>query len=219
MAHVDTLVLFADDELEPTEMMAEEEEEERPLDSTIPAVLLTKEERRRIKNQKKSQKRKEKNAERNRKNAELIAAGLKTKRDVAEENVRRHLEGIISRERGRLRQEAEAEIERRLQEWKEKVERGEIDINRRLSVKKADKRQQGQKEHQRRRRADRQAMRRSLNYGWAAVGRAMVLGSESEVPSLMDTEIRMEDQIDHPPPIATIAPRVEDIIPLKWWRN
>ena len=88
------------------------------------------------------------------KNAELIAAGLKTKRDVAEENVPRHLEGIISRERGPLRQEAEAEIEHRLQEWKEKVELGEIDINRRLSVKKADKKKQGQKKHQRRRRAD-----------------------------------------------------------------
>ena len=155
MAHVDALGLFAEEDLEPTVMMLAEEEEDRQLDCTIQAILLTKDEQRCLMNQKKSRKRKEKNVERNQRNAELIFAGLKTKRDVAKENVCRHLEGIVSRERGRLRQEAEAEIKCQLQEWKEKVELGKIDINRRLSVKKADKRKQGQKEHQRHRRADR----------------------------------------------------------------
>ena len=147
----------------------------------------------------------------------MIAAGLKSKREVAEENFRRHLEGIVSRERGRLRQEAEAEIERRLLEWKEKVESGEIDLNRRLSVKKSEKRKQGQKDHQRRRRADRQATRRNLNYGWAAVGRAVILGGTgSSVPSLMDNEMEIEEETtDSLPPIAAIAPRVEDVIPLQ----
>ena len=65
MAHVDVLELFAEEDLEPTVMTVAEEEEDRPLDCTIPAILLTKDEWRLPKDQKKSRRRKEKNAEQN----------------------------------------------------------------------------------------------------------------------------------------------------------
>ena len=64
MAHVDVLELFAEEDLEPT-VMTVAEEEDRPLDCTIPAILLTKDKWRLPKDQKKSQRRKEKNAEQN----------------------------------------------------------------------------------------------------------------------------------------------------------
>ena len=208
-------------EEEDEEEEEEDEEEKESLDATLPAVLLSRDERRRLKNKKKSQRRKEKTAERNRLNEQLLAAGLITRRELAEQKFRRCLEGIVARERGRLRQEADQEIERRLQKWREDVESGRIDINRRISIRKGEKRKAGQSEHQRRRRAERQATRRSLNYGWGSVGCAVVLGSAAELTQgFMDqenwlrTETPTEDLTYNEMPVATVTPRVADVIPL-----
>ena len=216
----DTVQLFAEEE----EEWEEEEEEENAgeLETTIPAVQLSKEERRKLKNKKKSVRRKEKAAERARENQELLAAGKITRREIAEAKFKRHLEGVVARERGILRQEAEDEIEERLRQWREDVEAGRISINRRISIEKRAKRSGAQAEHQKRRRAKRQADRRFLNYGWAAVGRAMLLGNQSaEGETLANMELctsddtHMEESVNSVPPVASVAPRVADVINLK----
>ena len=95
---------------------------------------------------------------------------------VAEEDVRRRIEGMVAREKGRLREEMEAEIERRITVWRAELESGKRNIKRELSEEKKEKRRRLQKEHQRRKRAERQATRRHRSNGWAAVGRHVVFG-------------------------------------------
>ena len=87
---------------------------EQDLDVTIPAVLLTPAEKKRLKNRKKGLKRREKKNERLVANAMLLAAGTKTRMEVVEEEYRRKVERMVARERGRMKKEAEEEIERRL---------------------------------------------------------------------------------------------------------
>ena len=111
------------------------DDDDGELDSTIPAVELSKEEKKRLKNQKKGKKRREKKQERLVCNAIAMAEGRRSRRDIAEEEMKRRIEGMVSRERGRLRQEASQEIELRLARWRADVESGRINIERGISKK------------------------------------------------------------------------------------
>ena len=150
------------------------------LDATLPAVAMTKAEKRKEKNRKKGLKRREKKNERLVANAIALAEGTKSRREIAEENMRRRIEGVMSRERGRLRQEAEEEIENRLAEWCADVEAGEISLERGVSVKEKEGRRRRQYEHLRRRRAEKQRKQRSADKGWAALGKLAVFGGEPD---------------------------------------
>ena len=171
----DELEIFApegiEDELMPTGNVHEED-----LDVTIPAVELTKEEKRRLKNRKKGWKRREKKNERLVANAMHLAEGTKTRMEIAEESYRRRVEGMVARERGRMRKEAEDEIERRLACWKADIEAGRVNIDRGISAEKRERRSQLQKEHLKRKRAERQTIKRRRISGWAALGRQSVCG-------------------------------------------
>ena len=172
---------------------------EQDLDVTIPAVLLTPAEKKRLKNRKKGFKWREKKNERLVANAMLLAAGTKMRIEVAEEEYRRKVEGMVARERGRMKKEAEEEIERRLGRWKADIEAGRINIDRGISAEKRERGSQLQKEHLKRKRAERQAARRRFNYGWAALGRQINCGDgpasyASLVGAAPQEEETMEDE-------------------------
>ena len=195
------------------------------LDTTLPAVELTKEERKKEKNREKDQKRREKKQERMVANAIAVAEGTKSRREVAEDDMRRRIEGIVSRERGRLRQEADAEIERRLAKWRADIESGKISIDRGITQKEKAERRERQHEHLRRRRIERQKKRRAADKGWAALGRHAVFGNgpEDDLDQMIAAElaaptISIEEENPTPGPsrpTAIIRPRVVPLIDLR----
>ena len=172
-SHSDEFELVMEDE---NLLLPFEEPQEATLDTTMPAVLLSPEEKKKMKNRQKGKKRRAKKNERLIINAMAVADGKKTEFEVAEEDFRRKVEGMVARERGKMRKEAEEEIERRLAIWKADVEAGRVDIHRGISAERREKRSRLQEEHHRRKRAEHQAIRRKRNNGWAAVGRHAVFG-------------------------------------------
>ena len=105
--------------------------------------------------------------------------------------MRCRIEGIVSRERGRLRQEADAEIERRLAKWRANIESGKISIDRGITQKGKAERRGRQQEHLRRRRIERQKKRRAADKGWAALGRHAVFGNgpENDLDQMIAAEL------------------------------
>ena len=185
---------------------------------------MTKAEKKKEKNKKKGQKRREKKHERMVVDAIALAEGRKSRRDVAEENMKRRIEGMVSRERGRLRQEAEAEIERRLAIWRADVEAGRIGLDRGIPAKEKEGRRQRQEEHHRRRRAERQRKKKAADKGWAAIGRHAVLGSGGDdLDELIAAElavptVSLEEEPapgPSPKPTAAVSPRVVPLIDLR----
>ena len=166
--------------------------DESMLDTTIAAVQLTPEERKKIKNKRKSLKRRQKQMARNKENKDHIAAGRKSRFEIAEENYKRKIEAMVARERGKLRREASDEIEERLASWRADLLAGRARLDHKMTAEKEDKRRQLQREHQRRRNAERQRVRRQVNGGFAAVGKALIYGvpGTSEADSaLIDAEL------------------------------
>ena len=99
----------------------DEEAESTAMDETIPAVELTAAERKREKNRKKMLKKRAKQRERMVCGEMQIASGEKSRFEIEKSNFRRRLEGTMMRKRGILRQEADAEIERLLENWRQDV--------------------------------------------------------------------------------------------------
>ena len=211
------------------EIWAEQQQPQPPqendLDATLPAIELTKAEKKKEKNRKKGLKGREKKNERMVANAIALAEGTKSREEVAEDNMRRRIEGIVSRERGRLRQEADVEIERRLAEWRADLESGKVNLDRGIASKERADRRRRQDEHLRRRRNERQRKRRAAEKGWAALGRHAVLGSKSDdgLDSMIDAELAVptltvEDDESAPGPsrpVAVVQPRVFPLIDLR----
>ena len=221
------------------------EGDESMLDATIAAVQLSPEERKKIKNKRKSLKRRQKQLARNKENRGHVAAGRKSRYEVAEENYKRKVEAMVARERGKLRQEAEADIEERLAFLRADLMSGRVHVNHKMNAGKEDKRRQLQKEHQRRRNAERQRVRRQVNGGFAAVGKALVYGVpgvSAADSALIDAELvqpSFADGYGHPPtfeeepppyndnweemqevpvrarPVAAIKPRVVECVDLR----
>ena len=226
----------------------EEEEDERDddesmLDATIAAVQLTPEERKKRKNKRKSMKRRQKQLTRNKENRNQLASGQKTRFQIAEENYKRKIEAMVARERGKLRQEASDEIEEQLASWRADLLAGRARLDHKTTAEKEDKRRQLQREHQKRRNAERQRVRRQVNGGFAAVGKALIYGvpGTSEADSaLIDAELvqpSFSDGHGQPPtfeqeppshndnweemqevtwrPVAAVRPRVVECIDLR----
>ena len=161
----------------------EDDEEEEPtrgddLDATIAAVEPSRAEKRREKNRRHNLKRREKARERIVAQEMAIQAGVKTPHDVNEENLRRWAEGMATREKGRMMAEVRKEVDAKVDEWKKKVENGEISMQRKLPAAEEEERKRKQAAHVARNRANRQKLRRQRNSVWGRIGRSAVFGDE-----------------------------------------
>ena len=131
------------------------------------------------------------------------------------------------------------EIEERLASWRADLLAGRARLDHKLTSEKEEKRRALQKEHQRRRNAEKQRIRRQTNGGFAAVGKALIYGvpGTSDADSaLIDAELaqpsfsethglppafqedygnRWEMPAVAPRPVAAVHPRVVECIDLR----
>ena len=155
-----------------------------------------------------------------------IASGEKSRFEIEESNFRRRLEGTMMRKRGILRQEADAEIEKLLENWRQDVLAGRVSLTRGVSAAEREKRQQRQVQHHIQKSAARQGIRMQRLKAWHLVGKAAIFGDAPatfrQVANQMCPETTTapvwppvkEVPVTKEKPVAAVKPIVEDIVPL-----
>ena len=128
---------------------------------------------------------------------------------------------MATREKGRMLAEVRKEVDVKVDEWKMKVESGEISLQRGVSVTEQDARKRRQAAHVARKRADHQRLRRQRNSVWGRIGRAAVFGDEPasflaihQSATATTTEEENDGQVKERQ-VAAVKPRIEDIVELR----